>query len=87
MPKSKQRKNHKKKVQKYKNQRKAAEKQARKILMDEYIKKQEKLAKDVKAQKAGADVENSDIDIDLEIDDLDDINVDVDNVSVDEDEK
>jgi len=83
MPKSKQRKGHKKKVQHYNSQKKAAEKAARKILMEQFLAKQEELAKNIDAQKAGADVENTDIDIDLEIDDIDvdvDVDVDVDDI-------
>jgi len=81
MPKSKQRKGHKNKVQKYKNQRKAAEKKARTILMEQYIKQQQELADKINAQKAGADVENTDIDIDLEIDDID-VDMDLDDVEI-----
>jgi len=38
MPKSKQRKGHKKKAQNYNNQKKAAEKHARRILMEQFQK-------------------------------------------------
>jgi hypothetical protein len=70
MPKSRVRKGHKTRVQNYNNQKKAAEKNAKKILMDEFLKQQEEYAKTIDAQKAGADVDNTDIDIDLEIDDI-----------------
>jgi hypothetical protein len=51
MPKSKLRKGHKKRVQNYKNQKAAAEKKARKILMEQYQAEQERLAKMIDAQK------------------------------------
>jgi hypothetical protein len=70
MPKSKLRKGHKKRVQNYKNQKAAAEKKARKILMEQYQAEQERLAKMIDAQKAGADVDNTDIEIDLDVDDI-----------------
>jgi len=81
MPKSKLRKGHKKKAQNYNNQKRAAEKKARQILMEQFQKAQEEIASKIDAQKAGADVENTDIDIDLEIDEIDvdeDIEIDVD---------
>ena len=85
MPKSKLRKGHKKRVQNYNNQKKAAESKARKILMEQYQKAQEEYAKTIDAQKAGADVENTDIDIDLEIDDIDiDEDIEIDDVVVDD---
>ena len=87
MPKSRVRKGHNKKVQNYNNQKKAAEKKARQILMEQYQKAQEEIAKSIDAQKAGADVDNTDIDIDLEIDDIDvdeDVELDFDDVEIDE---
>lgn len=83
MPKSKQRKGHKKRVQNYLNQKKSAENQARKILMEQYQQQQEELSKQINAQKAGADVENTDIDIDLDIDELG-VDVGVDDVELTE---
>ena len=70
MPKSKLRKGHKKRVQNYKNQKIAAEKQSRKILMEQYQKLQEEQSKPTNTQKMGDDVENNDIDVDIEIDDI-----------------
>jgi len=70
MPKSKQKKGHKKRVQNYLNQKKAAQKKAKMILMEQYQKLEEERMKNMNAQKAGADVENTDIDIDLDIDDI-----------------
>ena len=88
MPKSKLRKGHKKKVQTYNNQKKAAEKKSRQILMEQYKKFQEENSKYSEAQQAGADVENTEIDVDLEIDEIDvdeDIEVDFSEIEIDKD--
>jgi hypothetical protein len=81
MPKSKLRKGHKKRVQNYNNQKKSAQNKARQILMEQYQKAQEEYSKTIDAQKAGADVENTDIDIDLDVDDID-VDLDVDDIDV-----
>jgi len=80
MPKSKVRKGHKKRVQNYNNQKKAAQKKARQILMEQYQKEQEKIAAEMDTQKSGADIENTDIDVELDVDEIDvdeDIEIDV----------
>lgn len=71
MGKSKLRKGHKNKVKKYLETKKTAEKKARKILMEQFLAQQEEFAKTIDAQKAGADVENTDIEVDVDIDDMD----------------
>ena len=76
MPKSKLRKGHKKRVQNYNNQKKSAQNKARQIMMEQYQKAQEEIASNLDTQKAGADIENTDIDVDLEIDEID-VDVDV----------
>lgn len=92
MPKSRQRKNHKKKVKNYLNQKRAAENKARQILMEQYKNQQEKMAEQeqVNAQKAGDNIENTNIEVDLDIDQMGedeyDINEDV-AVDIDLDEE
>lgn len=78
MPKSRLKKGHKKRVQNYLNQKRAAEKKAKKILMEQYQKLEEERLANSNAQKAGETLENADINVDLDIDDMeiDDIIVD-----------
>jgi hypothetical protein len=71
MPKSRNKKGHKKRVQNYLNKKKAAENKTRKLLMEQYQKMEEERAKSIEAQKTGEIIENNDIVVDV-----DDIEVD-----------
>lgn len=71
MPKSRNKKNHKKRSANYTNQVKAARKSAQRQLMAEFQKKQLEKLENAEEHVTGEVVENTDINVDVNVDDID----------------
>lgn len=71
MPKSKNKKNQKKRSANYSNQIKAAKKRAQQHMIAEFQKKQFDLLKNAEEHSTGEVIENTDIDVDVNIGDID----------------
>lgn len=87
MPKSRNNKTQKKRSQNYTNQVKAAKKSAQKLMMEEYQKKYFEQLRNAKEHVTGEVVENTNIEVDVNMDDMDVSLDDIEDAVVIEEEK